>query len=76
MSFCVDRLVIKTLSLPLFVQAGETASSQNKWLLVNVQNTQEFQCQVLNRDVWSNKKVQDIVLRNFVFKQVRTDKIR
>lgn len=42
----------------------------NKWLLVNVQNSQEFSCQVLNRDVWSNQTVKDIINEHFIFWQV------
>ncbi|CAG2212196.1 unnamed protein product [Mytilus edulis] len=33
----------------------DEGKTRNKWLLVNVQNVQEFVCQALNRDVWSNK---------------------
>lgn len=38
--------------------------------MVNVQNSQEFSCQVLNRDVWSNQAVKEIVGEHFLFWQV------
>lgn len=38
--------------------------------MVNVQNTEEFACQVLNRDVWSNGAVKQIVSQHFIFWQV------
>lgn len=38
--------------------------------MVNVQNTEVFACQVLNRDVWSNPAVKQVVREHFVFWQV------
>ena len=53
-------------------QAREKGTSENQWVLINIQNVQEFPCQVLNRDVWSNPAVKDIIKQSFVFWQVRT----
>jgi thioredoxin-related protein len=53
--------------------AREAGQEQNKWLLVNIQNGQEFNCQVLNRDVWSHQAVKDIIKGNFIFWQVYHD---
>ena len=52
------------------IQAREAGRLSNRWLLVNVQNTQEFQCQMLNRDVWSNIGVKEIVRDGFILWQV------
>lgn len=41
-----------------------------KWLLVNVQDVKEFACQTLNRDIWSNEGVKELIQTNFVFWQV------
>lgn len=49
--------------------ARDAATEQNKWLLVNIQDAREFQCQVLNRDVWSSESVKSIVKEHFVFWQ-------
>ncbi|RWS25434.1 UBX domain-containing protein 7-like protein [Leptotrombidium deliense] len=53
--------------------AREKGSKQNKWLMVNIQNNREFQCQVLNRDVWSNVAVKSIISEHFIFWQVYHD---
>ena len=59
------------LSIHWSVQARSEGATNCKWLLVNIQDTQEFACQVLNRDVWNNPKVKDTVKANFIFWQVR-----
>ncbi|GFS21056.1 UBX domain-containing protein 7-like [Elysia marginata] len=56
-----------------FQSARDFGSSQNKWLLVNVQNVQEFPCQVLNRDVWSSQDTRAMIKDNFIFWQVYND---
>lgn len=53
-------------------QAKEAGSRANKWLMVNVQNVREFQCQVLNRDVWSHAAVRSLVQTHFILWQVRS----
>ncbi|KAI0222486.1 UBX domain-containing protein 7 [Lamellibrachia satsuma] len=52
-----------------FQSTRMAASQANKWLLINIQNAQEFCCQILNRDVWSSSKVKTIVRRHFIFWQ-------
>lgn len=61
------------LFLGSFIEAREHAKTLNRWLLVNIQNPQEFACQVLNRDVWSNQQIQEIVKDHFVLWQVLTN---
>ncbi|XP_059153816.1 UBX domain-containing protein 7-like [Physella acuta] len=56
-----------------FQNVRDAGSVQNKWLLVNVQNVQEFPCQLLNRDVWSNTEARNIIKENFLFWQVYND---
>lgn len=47
---------------------------QEKWILVNVQDANIFDCQVLNRDIWKNEQIRDTVRENFIFKQyAKTD---
>jgi thioredoxin-related protein len=50
--------------------AGE---QEGKWLIVNIQDSKEFKCQQLNRDVWSNEAVRNIMAENFLLWQVITD---
>lgn len=56
-----------------FQSAREVGKASNKWLMVNIQNGQEFACQVLNRDVWSNQTIKAIISEHFVFWQVYHD---
>uniref|UniRef100_A0A3B4AJM7 UBX domain-containing protein n=1 Tax=Periophthalmus magnuspinnatus TaxID=409849 RepID=A0A3B4AJM7_9GOBI len=46
---------------------------ENKWLMINIQNVQDFACQCLNRDVWSNDAVKTIIREHFIFWQVYHD---
>lgn len=42
---------------------------ENKWILLNIQSPNIFDCQVLNRDIWKNEQIRQTVKENFVFKQ-------
>ncbi|KAK0168780.1 hypothetical protein PV327_002550 [Microctonus hyperodae] len=61
------------LLLGTFIEARERAKSINRWLLVNIQNPQEFSCQILNRDVWPDKQIKEIVKDHFILWQVLSD---
>ncbi|KAL7740315.1 hypothetical protein ACLKA6_018759 [Drosophila palustris] len=52
--------------------AREFASKRERWLLVNVQSD-NFQSQTMNRDVWSIKELKQLVRRQFVLWQVDND---
>jgi len=41
-----------------------------RWIMVNIMNSQEFSCQILNRDLWSDQTVQQTIRENFYFLQV------
>ncbi|XP_029472866.1 UBX domain-containing protein 7 isoform X2 [Rhinatrema bivittatum] len=56
-----------------FETAKECGQMQNKWLMINIQNVQDFACQCLNRDVWSNEAVKTIIREHFIFWQVYHD---
>ncbi|XP_022103283.1 UBX domain-containing protein 7-like isoform X2 [Acanthaster planci] len=56
-----------------FNTAREAGQSQGRWLIVNVQDVQEFSCQKLNRDVWSDPTVRSIIRESFIFWQVYHD---
>ncbi|GFY48282.1 UBX domain-containing protein 7 [Trichonephila inaurata madagascariensis] len=58
-----------------FSTARETGNASNRWLMVNIQDSQEFSCQVLNRDVWSNNDVKSLISKHFIFWQVYNDSI-
>lgn len=46
---------------------------EEKWILVNIQDNSEFQCQVLNRDFWSSAEIKKTVIESFVFLQYQVD---
>uniref|UniRef100_A0A915I3A6 UBX domain-containing protein n=1 Tax=Romanomermis culicivorax TaxID=13658 RepID=A0A915I3A6_ROMCU len=52
-----------------FETAKHEAFQKKRWILVNIQNVEEFSCQVLNRDIWNHTMVKDLVSNNFVFWQ-------
>ncbi|KAL9540332.1 hypothetical protein MBANPS3_009745 [Mucor bainieri] len=56
-----------------FEEAREAAKEKNRWLMINVQDPTEFSCQVLNRDLWSDTIVKDIVKESFIFLQYNND---
>lgn len=55
----------------------DTAKSEGrvskKWILINIQDAREFQCQVLNRDFWSLTRIKLKVKDNFIFLQYQHD---
>ena len=53
--------------------ARDAGVAAKKWLIVNVHNVSEFSCQVLNRDVWSNTSVREIIRDHFIFLQLYMD---
>uniref|UniRef100_A0A3B3E2U4 UBX domain-containing protein 7 n=1 Tax=Oryzias melastigma TaxID=30732 RepID=A0A3B3E2U4_ORYME len=56
-----------------FETAKDCGQLENKWLMINIQNVQDFACQCLNRDVWSNDAVKNIIREHFIFWQVYHD---
>lgn len=56
-----------------FDKAKVEASVMDKWLLVNLQSTEEFSSHMLNRDTWANEAVAQTIRTNFIFWQVYND---
>lgn len=56
-----------------FDKAKLEASSLDKWLLINLQSTEEFSSHMLNRDTWANEAVAQTIRSNFIFWQVYQD---
>lgn len=52
-------------------QSRNVAKNGSKWLMVNIQDAGTFACQLLNRDLWSDQEVKELVRENFIFLQVR-----
>jgi hypothetical protein len=53
--------------------ARDEGKDNEKWLLVNIQDSSVFDCQILNRDLWKDKGVQETVKEHFVFLQYSKD---
>jgi len=53
-----------------FEKATAQATASKRWLLVNVQDPGVFDCQLLNRDTWSDEGVRRIVKASFVMIQL------
>lgn len=62
--------LIRNLSLD---QAKQEAHAAKKWILVNIQDSHEFACQQLNRDLWSNSQVKHCIKEYFIFLQYQHD---
>jgi len=55
-----------------FQGARNTAKDARRWLLVNIQSDEDFACHVLNRDIWGDELVANLVQDGFIFwQQVR-----
>ncbi|KAJ4966876.1 hypothetical protein NE237_018725 [Protea cynaroides] len=54
-----------------FEAAKVAAITENKWLLVNLQSSMEFNSHVMNRDLWSNETVIQMVKSHFLFWQAQ-----
>lgn len=50
-----------------FEAAKAYGCKENKWILLNVQKTDSFECHCLNRDLWKDETVKDILKASFVF---------
>jgi hypothetical protein len=50
-------------------EAREEGKEEKKWLLVNLQDMSDFNCQALNRDIWKDEAVKALVQENFIFLQ-------
>lgn len=50
-------------------EARDEGKEQEKWLLVNLQDMSDFNCQAINRDIWKDEAVKSLVKENFIFLQ-------
>ncbi|KUI58098.1 UBX domain-containing protein 5 [Cytospora mali] len=54
-------------------EARTLGKEEKKWILVNVQDMNDFNCQALNRDIWKDEPIVALVKENFIFLQYATD---
>lgn len=53
--------------------ARQEGREEKKWLLVNVQDMNDFNCQALNRDIWKDDAIVALVKESFIFLQYAKD---
>ncbi|EGC32590.1 hypothetical protein DICPUDRAFT_89145 [Dictyostelium purpureum] len=58
------------LSFGTFDEIKKFAEEKELFLLVNIQDVSEFDCQKLNRDTWSNKDLKQLIKDSMIFWQV------
>ena len=39
----------------------ESCKESDKWLIVNIQRDDNFECHKLNRDIWNDDSIQEII---------------
>ncbi|KAF2665920.1 hypothetical protein BT63DRAFT_44128 [Microthyrium microscopicum] len=67
------RPPFELMSRLAFEDARDEGKEKQKWILVNVQDPSVFDCQVLNRDLWKDKDVAEMIKENFIFLQYAND---
>lgn len=50
-------------------EARDEGKDSKKWILVNLQDMSDFNCQALNRDIWKDEAIKSLVKENFIFLQ-------
>ena len=53
--------------------ARQEGRDNQRWLLVNIQDSSIFDCQLLNRDLWKDAGVRETIRENFIFLQFSRD---
>ncbi|GAB0089985.1 hypothetical protein DMENIID0001_046150 [Sergentomyia squamirostris] len=64
------RPPVEVLHRGTWESGREVARTSNKWLLVNLQDNGDFKCQCLNRDIWADDAIREILQRYFIMCQV------
>lgn len=54
-------------------QARDKGKDEMKWIIVNIQDNSIFDCQSLNRDIWKDPGIKEVVKENFIFMQYSKD---
>ncbi|KAK8049604.1 hypothetical protein PG994_011334 [Apiospora phragmitis] len=50
-------------------EAREMGKDEKKWIMVNVQDMSDFNCQALNRDHWKDENIASLLKEHFIFLQ-------
>ena len=50
-------------------EARAMGKEDKKWIMVNLQDMSDFNCQALNRDIWKDHQLKELVSESFIFLQ-------
>ncbi|KAI0409695.1 hypothetical protein F4802DRAFT_157563 [Xylaria palmicola] len=50
-------------------EARDEGKEEKKWIMVDLQDAEIFQCQVLNRDLWKDANLKALIKEHFIFLQ-------
>lgn len=53
--------------------ARDLGKNEKKWIMVNLQDMSDFHCQALNRDIWKDEGVREVIREHFIFLQYTKD---
>lgn len=65
--------ILSPLSWEDAMKVGE---KEERWILINIQDPTMPKCQALNREIWNDIKIVDLLRENFLFLQCRKDEYR
>ena len=54
-----------------FYELRQKGKSDDKWLLINIQRESVFNSHLLNRDIWSDECIKDMIQCHFIFWQAQ-----
>ncbi|OLN96313.1 UBX domain-containing protein 5 [Colletotrichum chlorophyti] len=54
-------------------EARQEGKDEKKWILVNLQDMSDFNCQALNRDIWKDPAIRRLLEESFIFLQYDKD---
>ncbi|KAI1312455.1 hypothetical protein F5Y03DRAFT_340342 [Xylaria venustula] len=57
-------------------EARDEGKEEKKWIMVNLQDLEIFQCQVLNRDLWKDERIKALIKEHFIFLQYDKNELR
>ncbi|TEA19679.1 UBX domain-containing protein 5 [Colletotrichum sidae] len=55
--------------------ARQEGKDDMKWIMVNLQDMSDFNCQALNRDIWKDPRIRERLAENFLFLQYDKDAV-
>lgn len=57
-------------------ESRQLGREDKKWILVNIQDLSDFNCQILNRDIWKDDAIRAMIQDSFIFLQYTKDDLQ